>query len=99
MLFFLLVMELQRYTKNILHPIIPSDPTEPEPIPPTTVITKGRQKTDSTKRDKSNWEHIAIAVEKMKKSSGSCSGSKRGLGSASQERERPPCAPNNGDRG
>ncbi|KAI5664923.1 hypothetical protein M9H77_24246 [Catharanthus roseus] len=37
--------------------------------------TKGRRKTNSTKRDKSHWEFVSIAHRKIGKSSGSGSGS------------------------
>ncbi|KAI5655006.1 hypothetical protein M9H77_32193 [Catharanthus roseus] len=40
-----------------------------------TVFTKGRRKTDSTKRGKSNWEHIQIFHVRIEKSSKSGSGS------------------------
>ncbi|KAI5680150.1 hypothetical protein M9H77_01377 [Catharanthus roseus] len=60
--------------------------------PPETAITKGRQKTNSTKRDKSHWEYVSITHRKIGKSRGSGSGS--GSGSSSNPslcgRGRPP---------
>ncbi|KAI5678508.1 hypothetical protein M9H77_09458 [Catharanthus roseus] len=62
--------------------------------PPETVFTKGRQKTNSTKTDKSHWEYVSIAHRKIGKSSGSSSGSGSGSGSGSnpspRRRGRPP---------
>ncbi|KAI5666465.1 hypothetical protein M9H77_16318 [Catharanthus roseus] len=43
-------------------------------------ITKGRKKTNSTKRDKSHWEHVSIAHRKIQKSSESGSTSSSGSG-------------------
>ncbi|KAI5675696.1 hypothetical protein M9H77_06646 [Catharanthus roseus] len=48
--------------------------------PPETAVTKGRRKTNSTKRDKSHWEYVSIAHRKIGKSSGSSSGSGSGSG-------------------
>ncbi|KAI5678927.1 hypothetical protein M9H77_09877 [Catharanthus roseus] len=62
-------MELRRATQNILHHIIPLNPEDSVFEAPHTVITKGRHKIDSPKRDKSHWEHIQIAHARMKKSS------------------------------
>ncbi|KAI5676099.1 hypothetical protein M9H77_07049 [Catharanthus roseus] len=47
------------------------------------IITKGRRKTNTTKMDKSYWEHVSIAHRKIGKSSGSGSslGSVSGSGS------------------
>ncbi|KAI5675979.1 hypothetical protein M9H77_06929 [Catharanthus roseus] len=50
------------------------------PLPPETVVTKGRRKTNSTKRDKSYWEHVSIAYRKIGKSNGSGFGSGSGSG-------------------
>ncbi|KAI5652868.1 hypothetical protein M9H77_30055 [Catharanthus roseus] len=62
--------------------------------PPETAVTKGRRKTNSTKRDKSHWEYISIAHRKIGKSSGSGSGSgsSSGFGSnpSPRGRGRPP---------
>lgn len=96
-------MEWPRCAKDILHPIIPSDPVEPQSIALAIVITKGRWKTDSTKRDKSRWDHIDIAYEKMKKSSRSGSrpsfGLGRGSGSGSGSQESGTCVPKSRGRG
>ncbi|KAI5658921.1 hypothetical protein M9H77_27714 [Catharanthus roseus] len=56
--------------------------------PPETAVTKGRRKTNSTKRDKSHWEYISIAHRKIGKSSGSSSGSGSGSGSGSNHSPR-----------
>ncbi|KAI5663233.1 hypothetical protein M9H77_22556 [Catharanthus roseus] len=45
------------------------------------LISKGRRKTNSTKRDKSHWESVSVAHRKIGKSSGSGSGSRSGSGS------------------
>lgn len=57
-LLLLQIMEIHRNAKQILHPVMPSNSEGPVSHSLTTVITKGRHKTDSTKRDKSHWEHI-----------------------------------------
>ncbi|KAI5676398.1 hypothetical protein M9H77_07348 [Catharanthus roseus] len=68
--------------------------TPPPPPSPETAVTKGRRKTDSTKRDKSHWEYVSIAHRKIGKSSGSGSGSDSGSGSgfnpSPRRRGRPP---------
>ncbi|KAI5656507.1 hypothetical protein M9H77_25300 [Catharanthus roseus] len=51
------------------------------PSPLEIAVTKGRRKANSTKRDKSYWEHVSIAHRKIGKSSGLGSGS--GSGSSS----------------
>ncbi|KAI5669168.1 hypothetical protein M9H77_19021 [Catharanthus roseus] len=53
----------------------------PLTTPPETAITKGRRKTNSTKRDKSHWEYVSVTHRKIGKSSGS--GSRSGSGSGS----------------
>ncbi|KAI5676337.1 hypothetical protein M9H77_07287 [Catharanthus roseus] len=65
--------------------------------PPKTVVTKGRRKTNSTKRDKSHWEYVSIAHRKIGKSSGPCSrfGSGSGSGSNPSPRGRVPFPFNN----
>ncbi|KAI5671698.1 hypothetical protein M9H77_12062 [Catharanthus roseus] len=50
---------------------------------PETAITKGRQKTNSTKRDKFHWEFVSITYRKIGKSSGSSSGLRSSSGSGS----------------
>ncbi|KAI5661867.1 hypothetical protein M9H77_21190 [Catharanthus roseus] len=51
--------------------------------PSENAVTKGRMKTNSTKRIKSHWEYVSIAHRKIGKSSssGSGSGSSSSLGS------------------
>ncbi|KAI5655585.1 hypothetical protein M9H77_32772 [Catharanthus roseus] len=48
--------------------------------PPETVVTKGRRKRNSTKRDKSHWEYVSNAHKKIGKSSGSGFGSSNEVG-------------------
>ncbi|KAI5676111.1 hypothetical protein M9H77_07061 [Catharanthus roseus] len=48
-------MELRRVAQNILYPVILLNLEGSIFRAPPTVITKGRCKTDSTKRDKSHW--------------------------------------------
>ncbi|KAI5648930.1 hypothetical protein M9H77_34935 [Catharanthus roseus] len=77
------VREVRRLIKDVIHPVLPD-----------TAVTKGRQKTNSTKRDKSHWEYVSIAHRKIGKSSGSGSGFGSGSGSGSNPspsgRDRPP---------
>ncbi|KAI5678796.1 hypothetical protein M9H77_09746 [Catharanthus roseus] len=65
---------LSRVAQNILHLVIPLYPEGLVSSVPSTVITKGRRKTDSTKRDKSQWEHIQIAHYLKGRSSVGCFG-------------------------
>ncbi|KAI5666323.1 hypothetical protein M9H77_16176 [Catharanthus roseus] len=62
--------------------------------PQKTTVTKGRRKTNSTKKDKSYWEYVSIAHRKIGKSSGLGSRSGSGSGSGSNPsprgRGRPP---------
>ncbi|KAI5654725.1 hypothetical protein M9H77_31912 [Catharanthus roseus] len=62
--------------------------------PPKTAVTKGRWKTNPTKRDKSHWEYVSIAHRKKGKSSGlgfrSDSGSGSGSNSSPRGRDKPP---------
>ncbi|KAI5658084.1 hypothetical protein M9H77_26877 [Catharanthus roseus] len=51
-------------------------------------VMKGRQKTNSTKRDKSYWKHVSIAYRKIGKSRGSGSGSRSTSGSGSSPSPR-----------
>ncbi|KAI5656970.1 hypothetical protein M9H77_25763 [Catharanthus roseus] len=71
--------------------------------PPETAITKGRRKTNSTKRDKSHWEYVSIAHRKIGKSSGSGSGSSSSSSSGSNPsprgRGRPPHSSRDRGRG
>ncbi|KAI5683178.1 hypothetical protein M9H77_04406 [Catharanthus roseus] len=75
------VREMRRLAKGVLNPVLPEDPGVTLTSPPEVAVTKGRKKTDSTKRDKSHWEHVPIAHRKIQKSSGSVSGSGTGSGS------------------
>ncbi|KAI5676676.1 hypothetical protein M9H77_07626 [Catharanthus roseus] len=75
------VREVRRLIKSVIHPVLPDDPSQPLSNPPETAVTKGRRKTNSTKRDKSHWEYVSIIHRKIGKSSGSGSGS--GSGSSS----------------
>ncbi|KAI5657274.1 hypothetical protein M9H77_26067 [Catharanthus roseus] len=69
--------------KGYLSSVLPEDPGVTLTSPLEVVVTKGQKKTNSTKRDKSNWEHVSIAYRKIQKSSGSgsCSGSGSSSGS------------------
>ncbi|KAI5671962.1 hypothetical protein M9H77_12326 [Catharanthus roseus] len=88
------VREVRRLTKGVIYLVLPDDPCQPLSIPLETAVTKGRRKTNSTKKDKSHWEYISITHRKIGKSSGSCSGSSSGSGSDSNPnprgRGRPP---------
>ncbi|KAI5673391.1 hypothetical protein M9H77_13755 [Catharanthus roseus] len=77
----LITREMRRLAKGVLNPVLPEDPGVTLTSPPEITVTKGRKKTDSTKRDKLHWEHVSIAHRKIQKSSGSVSGS--GTGSES----------------
>ncbi|KAI5650441.1 hypothetical protein M9H77_36446 [Catharanthus roseus] len=89
--------------KKVLCPVLPKDPGAPLTTPPEYAFTKGRRKTNSTKRDKSYWEHVSIAHRKIGKSTGSGSssglGSGSGSSSSSHRRGRPPRAPRGKGRG
>ncbi|KAI5665031.1 hypothetical protein M9H77_24354 [Catharanthus roseus] len=67
------VREMRRLEKRVLNLVLPEDPSVTLTSPPKVAVTKGRKKANSTKRDKSHWEH----------SSGSNSGSGTGSGSLS----------------
>ncbi|KAI5671442.1 hypothetical protein M9H77_11806 [Catharanthus roseus] len=86
--------EVRRLIKGVIHLVLPDDPCQPLSTPLETVFTKGRRKTNSTKRDKSHWEYVSIAHKKIGKSSGSGSGSGNGSSSGSNPsprgRGRPP---------
>ncbi|KAI5647998.1 hypothetical protein M9H77_34003 [Catharanthus roseus] len=69
------VREVRRLIKGVMHPMLSDDPSQPLSNPPKTAVTKGRRKTNFTKRDKSHWEYVSIARKKIEKSSGSGSGS------------------------
>ncbi|KAI5664745.1 hypothetical protein M9H77_24068 [Catharanthus roseus] len=89
--------------KGVLSPVLPEDPGVTLTSPPEVVVTKGQKKMNSTKKDKSHWEHVSIAHRKIQKSSGSGSGSSFGsrlrLGSGSHGRGRQPRAPRGRGRG
>ncbi|KAI5661508.1 hypothetical protein M9H77_20831 [Catharanthus roseus] len=82
------VREMPRLAKGVLNPVVPKDPGVTLTSPPELAVTKGRKKTNSTKRDKSHWEHVSIAHRKIQKSSGSVSGSGTGSGSLSDTGSR-----------
>ncbi|KAI5669376.1 hypothetical protein M9H77_19229 [Catharanthus roseus] len=97
------VREVRRLIKGIIHPTLPDDPCQPLSTPSETAVTKGRRKTNSTKRDKSHWEYVSIAHRKIGKSSGLGSGSSSGSGSGSNPsprgRGRPPRSGRSSGRG
>ncbi|KAI5654256.1 hypothetical protein M9H77_31443 [Catharanthus roseus] len=68
------VREVRRLIKGIIYIqcclMILVSRCQPPP-PPETEVTKGRRKTNSTKRVKSHWEYVSIAHRKIGKSSGS----------------------------
>ncbi|KAI5652625.1 hypothetical protein M9H77_29812 [Catharanthus roseus] len=78
--------EVRRLIKGVIHPVLPDDPSQPLSNPPETAVTKGRRKTNSTRRAKSHWEYVSIAHRKIGKSSSSSSGSN----SSPHGRGRPP---------
>ncbi|KAI5658321.1 hypothetical protein M9H77_27114 [Catharanthus roseus] len=84
---------MRRLAKGVLNPILPEDPGMTLTSPSEVAVTKGRKKTNSTKRDKSHWEHVSIAHRNIQKSSGFVSGSGTGSGSRSRGRGRLPRAP------
>ncbi|KAI5649533.1 hypothetical protein M9H77_35538 [Catharanthus roseus] len=75
------VREVRRLIKGVISPVLPEDHCQPLTTPSETAITRGRRKTNSTKRDKSHWEYVSVAHRKIEKSSGSSSGSGSGSGS------------------
>ncbi|KAI5677561.1 hypothetical protein M9H77_08511 [Catharanthus roseus] len=100
------VREMCRLVKGVLSPVLPEDLGVTLTSPPEVAVTKRWKKTNSTKRDKSHWEHVSITHRKIQKSSGyaSSSGSRSGLwsglgsGPGSRGRGRPPRAPEGRDR-
>ncbi|KAI5669327.1 hypothetical protein M9H77_19180 [Catharanthus roseus] len=52
------VREVKRLIKGVIHRVLPDDPSQPLSNSPETAVTKGRRKTNSTKRDKSHWEYV-----------------------------------------
>ncbi|KAI5653591.1 hypothetical protein M9H77_30778 [Catharanthus roseus] len=97
------VRECRRLIIGILCSVLPQDPSAPLTSPPEHAVTKGRQKSNSTKIDKSYWEYVSIVYRKIRKSSGfgfdSGSGSGSGSGSSSRGRGRMPQAPRGRGRG
>ncbi|KAI5657623.1 hypothetical protein M9H77_26416 [Catharanthus roseus] len=101
------VREMRHLAKGVLNHVLPEDLGVTLTSPPEVAVTKGQKKTDSTKRDKSHWEHVSIAHRKIQKSSGfvfssgigsgSLPGS--GSGSGSHGRGRPPRAPRERGKG
>ncbi|KAI5647860.1 hypothetical protein M9H77_33865 [Catharanthus roseus] len=82
------VREVRLLIKGFIYPVLPDNPCQPFSTPPETAVTKGRRKTNSTKRDKSHWEYVSIAHRKIGKSSGSGYGSGSGSGSNPSPRGR-----------
>ncbi|KAI5664573.1 hypothetical protein M9H77_23896 [Catharanthus roseus] len=97
------VREVRQLIKGVIHPVFPDDLCQPLSTSPKTVVTKGRRKTNSTKRDKSHWEYVSIAHTKIGKSNGSGSGSGSSSGSGSNSsprgRGRPPLSGRSKGRG
>ncbi|KAI5677141.1 hypothetical protein M9H77_08091 [Catharanthus roseus] len=101
------VRKIRRFAKRVLNTVLPVDPGVTLTSPPEVAVTKGQKKTNSTKRDKSHWEHVSIAHRKIRKSSGSGSSSGTGSGSwsdsgsrsGSHGRRGPPRAPRGSGRG
>ncbi|KAI5664907.1 hypothetical protein M9H77_24230 [Catharanthus roseus] len=93
------VREYRRLIKGVLCPVLSNDPCTPLTSPLEHAVTKGRRKTNSTKRNKSYWEHVSITHMKIGKSSGSGFGSGSGSGSGSRGRGRLPRAPRHKGRG
>ncbi|KAI5672900.1 hypothetical protein M9H77_13264 [Catharanthus roseus] len=62
------VREMRRLVKGVLSSVLPEDPCMTLTSPLEVAITKGRKKTNSTKRDKLYWEHVSIAHKKKYKS-------------------------------
>ncbi|KAI5680697.1 hypothetical protein M9H77_01924 [Catharanthus roseus] len=48
---------MHRLAKGVLSPVLPEDPGMTLTSAPKVTVTKGQRKTNSTKRDKSYWEH------------------------------------------
>ncbi|KAI5664485.1 hypothetical protein M9H77_23808 [Catharanthus roseus] len=97
------VREMHHLAKGVLSSGLPKDSGVALTSPPEVAVTRGRKKTNSTKRDKSHWEHGSIAHQKIQKSSGSSSGSGSGSGSdsgsGSRRRGRLPRAPRGRGKG
>ncbi|KAI5666570.1 hypothetical protein M9H77_16423 [Catharanthus roseus] len=97
------VREMCRLAKGVLSPVLPEDPGVTLTSPPEVAVTKGRKKTNFTKRDKSHWKHVSIDHRKIQNLSGygssSGSGSSSASGSGSRRRGRPPRAPRERGRG
>ncbi|KAI5653618.1 hypothetical protein M9H77_30805 [Catharanthus roseus] len=95
------VREMRRLAKGVLNPILPEDPGVTLTSSPEVAVTKGQKKTNSTKKDKSFWEHVSISHLQIQKSSDSGSRSGSGSGSClgSRGRGRPPRAPRGRGRG
>ncbi|KAI5669431.1 hypothetical protein M9H77_19284 [Catharanthus roseus] len=89
------VREMHHLAKEVLSSVLPTDPDMSLTSIPKVIVTKGRHKTDSTKRDKSYWEHFSIAHRKIQKSGSSSKFGSRlnsGSGLGSRGRGRPPQA-------
>ncbi|KAI5674109.1 hypothetical protein M9H77_14473 [Catharanthus roseus] len=82
--------------KGVLSLVLPEDLGITLTSPLEVIATKGRRKTNSTKKDRSYWEHVSIAHRKI---NDSISGSGSRFGSGSRGRGRPPRAPRGRGRG
>ncbi|KAI5654229.1 hypothetical protein M9H77_31416 [Catharanthus roseus] len=65
------VQEVRRLINGAIHPVLPEDPCQPLSTPPETAVTKGRRKTNSTKRDKSHGEYSSNSSSRSGSDSGS----------------------------
>ncbi|KAI5654461.1 hypothetical protein M9H77_31648 [Catharanthus roseus] len=57
---------MRRLAKGVLNLVLPKDPGVILTSPLEVAVTKGRKKTDSTKRDKSHWEHVQLLIERYR---------------------------------
>ncbi|KAI5676532.1 hypothetical protein M9H77_07482 [Catharanthus roseus] len=60
------VREMRRLAKRVLDPVSLEDPGVTLTSPPEVAVTKGRKKTESTKRHKSHWEHVSLLIERYR---------------------------------
>ncbi|KAI5667130.1 hypothetical protein M9H77_16983 [Catharanthus roseus] len=51
---------MRRLAKGVLNPVLPEDPSVILTSPPEVVVTKGRKKTNSIKRDKSQADLVLV---------------------------------------
>ncbi|KAI5676476.1 hypothetical protein M9H77_07426 [Catharanthus roseus] len=59
------VREMHHLAKGVLNPVLPEDPGVTLTSPPEIAVTKGRKKTDSTKRDKSQADLFLVLALDM----------------------------------